>query len=129
MRESADTRTRIQNVAVELFIEQGYEATSLREIAEKLGVTKAALYYHFKTKEDIIASLVDARLAAMDELIGWGLTQPRSVGTRLEFVRRYAANLAQAQHHEIMRFLERNQAALRQNPSVEKMRERMLSML
>src|SRR5262249_36491279 len=61
--------------------------------------------------------------------IGWGLTQPRSVETRLEFVRRYAANLAQAQHHEIMRFLERNQAALRQNPSVEKMRERMLSML
>ncbi len=129
MRENADTRTRIRNVAVELFIEQGYEATSLREIAEKLGVTKAALYYHFKTKEDIIASLVDARLAAMEELIEWGLTQPRGVETRLEFVRRYAANLAQAQHHEIMRFLERNQAALRQNPSIEKMRERMLSML
>jgi AcrR family transcriptional regulator len=49
MTETSDTRTRIQDVALDLFIEQGYEATSLREIAEKLGVTKAALYYHFKT--------------------------------------------------------------------------------
>src|SRR5215470_13688163 len=38
-----DTRTRIQRVALELFTEHGYEATSLREIAERLGVTKAAL--------------------------------------------------------------------------------------
>ena len=38
-----DTRARIQRVALELFAEQGYERTSLREIAERLGVTKAAL--------------------------------------------------------------------------------------
>ena len=38
-----DTRARIQQVALELFAEQGYERTSLREIAERLGVTKAAL--------------------------------------------------------------------------------------
>src|SRR5262245_31759345 len=48
------TRTRIQQVALELFTQHGYEATSLREIAEKLGVTKAALYYHFRTKDEII---------------------------------------------------------------------------
>src|SRR5215469_16465337 len=47
------TRERIQAIALELFAEQGYEKTSLREIAERLGVTKAALYYHFKSKEDI----------------------------------------------------------------------------
>src|SRR5262249_12854805 len=40
------TRERIQAIALELFAEQGYEKTSLREIAERLGVTKAALYYH-----------------------------------------------------------------------------------
>ena len=38
-----DTRSRVQKVALELFAEQGYEKTSLREIAERLGVTKAAL--------------------------------------------------------------------------------------
>src|SRR5580704_12464879 len=47
-----DTRARIQQVALELFAEQGYDKTSLREIAERLDVTKAALYYHFKSKED-----------------------------------------------------------------------------
>src|SRR5437016_2198147 len=55
----ADTRQRIQSVALELFAGQGYDKTSLREIAERLGVTKAALYYHFKSKEDIVTSLVE----------------------------------------------------------------------
>src|SRR5690348_7125722 len=46
-RSRRGTRARIQAVAVEMFTEHGYEKTSLREIAEALGVTKAALYYHF----------------------------------------------------------------------------------
>jgi AcrR family transcriptional regulator len=54
-----DTRARIQQVALELFAEQGYERTSLREIAERLGVTKAALYYHFRSKEDIVRSFTE----------------------------------------------------------------------
>jgi AcrR family transcriptional regulator len=51
------TRERILDVALELFNEQGYDKTSLREIAEQLGVTKAALYYHFERKEDILLEL------------------------------------------------------------------------
>ncbi len=58
-RRRGDTRQRIQDVALELFAEQGYEKTSLREIAERLDVTKAALYYHFKTKEEILVSIFD----------------------------------------------------------------------
>jgi AcrR family transcriptional regulator len=49
-----DTRQRILDVALELFIEKGYDKTSLREIADQLGVTKAALYYHFPSKQDIL---------------------------------------------------------------------------
>ena len=59
-----DTRERIQAIALELFAEQGYEKTSLREIAERLGVTKAALYYHFKSKEDIVRSFTEELDAA-----------------------------------------------------------------
>ncbi|MFF5422204.1 TetR/AcrR family transcriptional regulator [Streptomyces misionensis] len=59
-----NTRQRIQDVALELFAEQGYEKTSLREIAEHLDVTKAALYYHFKTKEDIMRRYQLCLLAA-----------------------------------------------------------------
>ena len=51
------TRERILDVALDLFIEQGYDGSSLREIAERLGVTKAALYYHFESKDDILMAL------------------------------------------------------------------------
>lgn len=54
----SDTRTRIKDVALELFARQGFEKTSLREIAERLDITKAALYYHFPSKNDLLRSLV-----------------------------------------------------------------------
>jgi AcrR family transcriptional regulator len=56
-RPRGETREAILDVALELFNEQGYESTSLRQIAERLGVTKAALYYHFEKKEDILFEL------------------------------------------------------------------------
>jgi AcrR family transcriptional regulator len=55
--DAASTRERILDAALDLFVEQGYDGTSLRQIAEQLGVTKAALYYHFESKEDILMAL------------------------------------------------------------------------
>src|SRR5271168_2021293 len=66
-----EPRPQAQEVALELFAEQGYEKTSLREIAERLGVTKAALYYHFKSKEDIVHSFTDDYFAKFDALVEW----------------------------------------------------------
>ena len=57
-RPEGDTRQRILDVALDLFIEQGYDKTSLRQIAGRLGFTQAAIYYHFAAKEDILAALV-----------------------------------------------------------------------
>ena len=54
---SGNTRERILDVSLDLFIEQGFDGTSLRQIAENLGVTKAALYYHFTSKDDILLAL------------------------------------------------------------------------
>jgi AcrR family transcriptional regulator len=54
---AGSTRERILDIALELFTERGYEKTSLRDIAERLGTTKAALYYHFERKEDILLEL------------------------------------------------------------------------
>ena len=78
---SGDTRQRILKVANELFIEQGYEGTSLREIADRLDITKAALYYHFRSKEEILQTLLEpfetiinamlVRLEAADDVDGW----------------------------------------------------------
>ena len=105
-----DTRERIQSVALELFAEQGYDKTSLREIAERLDVTKAALYYHFKSKEDIVTSLVEDYFGQIDELVSWGRTQPRTPGTRAEVMRRYYAIVAGA--GEVFRMLQHNQASV-----------------
>jgi AcrR family transcriptional regulator len=105
-----DTRERIQRVALELFAEQGYEGTSLREIAERLDVTKAALYYHFKSKEDIVASLLEDYMARLDELIAWASTQPRNAATRAVVLSRYVRIVADGS--DVVRMMQHNQAAL-----------------
>jgi AcrR family transcriptional regulator len=51
------TRERILDISLELFSDQGYERTSLRQIAERLGFSKAAIYYHFASKEEILLAL------------------------------------------------------------------------
>jgi AcrR family transcriptional regulator len=106
-----DTRHRIQDVALRLFVEQGYEKTSLREIAEHLDVTKAALYYHFKTKEDILISISDDLTAPVDELIAWAEQQPRTLDTKHEVLRRYHEALWGAA--DLFRFVQENQATVR----------------
>jgi len=64
-----DTRSEILLVAKELFTEKGYDATSLREIAEPLGITKAALYYHFQSKDDILRALLEPMATLLTELV------------------------------------------------------------
>ena len=109
-RPRGDTRERIQSVALELFAEQGYEKTSLREIAERLGVTKAALYYHFKSKEDIVRSFTEDYVHELDALIAWGSDQPLNAQGRAVLLARYSDIV---EHRlEVLRFLEQNQAAV-----------------
>lgn len=121
-----DTRQRIQDVALELFAEQGYEKTSLREIAERLDVTKAALYYHFKTKEDILRGILEGLVRPMTELIEWGGRQPRTLETKLEVLRRYGDALTTAE--PIVRFLQENQAAIRELNTGELFIDRMVEL-
>jgi AcrR family transcriptional regulator len=105
-----DTRSRVQKVALELFAEQGYEKTSLREIAERLGVTKAALYYHFKSKEDIVHSFTDDYFAGLDHLLDWAKEQPRTDEARREILDRYVSVVLASS--EVFRFLEQNRASV-----------------
>lgn len=109
-RPRGSTRERILDVALELFTEQGYEQTSLREIAERLGVTKAALYYHFKSKEDIVSSLVEDYFGQIDALIEWGRSQPGTAESRGTVLSRYFGIVEEGS--EVFRMLQQNQAAL-----------------
>ncbi|MBV9920353.1 MAG: TetR/AcrR family transcriptional regulator [Pseudonocardia sp.] len=108
-----NTREQIRTVALEMFAERGYAGTSLREIAERLGVTKAAVYYHFPTKEDILASLLRDFLAQLDELVAWTAIQPRSAETRRAALERYAKLLA-GRKTDLARFMQEGQPAIRE---------------
>lgn len=77
-RRGAQTREAAQRVALRLFTEQGYEATSLRQIADELGINKASLYYYFDGKEAIVQSLLDQRGNEAEELLAWVRDQPPS---------------------------------------------------
>ncbi|MEV6212410.1 helix-turn-helix domain-containing protein [Kitasatospora sp. NPDC051914] len=123
----SDTRARIIEVALELFASQGYEKTSLREIADRLGVTKAALYYHFKTKDDIVHGIVGSMAAPIDEAIAWGRERPWSPELRDELVRRFAAGMAD--RAPLLRFFHENQPALRESAAGLEFKDRMLAMI
>jgi AcrR family transcriptional regulator len=57
-RPTSETRQRIQSVARELFTQKGVQRTSLQDIADRLGITKPALYYHFSSREDLVRSIL-----------------------------------------------------------------------
>jgi AcrR family transcriptional regulator len=125
----ADTRQRALDVALELFAEQGYEKTSLREIADRLDVTKAALYYHFASKEALLAGIVDSLVQPADELVAWSQTQPRTAEFRQEYLRRLAG-LLQGQLSRWISFVQQNQPALRdQGEAGQKMQSRLLQLV
>ncbi|GAA1898250.1 TetR/AcrR family transcriptional regulator [Streptantibioticus ferralitis] len=111
-RKGSDTKAEIQEVALHLFAENGYEATSMREIAERLDISKAALYYHFAGKEDIIRALFDEYVQELDDLLAWGRTQPRSATLRDEILSRWV-DLSGRRGLQIARFATTNQHVIR----------------
>ncbi|MFE4452064.1 TetR/AcrR family transcriptional regulator [Streptomyces sp. NPDC056796] len=122
-----NTRQRIQDVALELFAEQGYEKTSLREIAERLGVTKAALYYHFKTKEDILSGIFDDLNRPVEELVEWGRDRPRTLETKKEILVRYSEALKAAA--PLFVFMQENQATVRELSIGHTMKRRLVGLV
>ncbi len=68
-RTAADAREAIREAAVELFVAGGYGATSLEDIARQVGLTRQAALYHFRTKEDLLRSVVDPYLDEVTALL------------------------------------------------------------
>ena len=66
---ASDTKERIQAAARELFARKGVQKTSLQEIADKLGITKPALYYHFASREDLLRSIVQPLIDAGERFV------------------------------------------------------------
>ncbi len=58
-KRAEDRRREILQVAARLFRAQGYAATSLEEVADAIGITKAAIYYHFTSKDEVLFEMRD----------------------------------------------------------------------
>ncbi|MGD9201881.1 MAG: TetR/AcrR family transcriptional regulator [Chitinispirillia bacterium] len=65
-----ETKEKILNIAEELFSEKGFDATSVDLIAQKAGINKALIYYHYKSKQDLLSSLFKRTLDDLFSIIG-----------------------------------------------------------
>src|SRR5437762_13635541 len=64
---SPDTKTRILDAGEHLFMEHGFEATSLRQLTSAAGVNLAAVNYHFGSKEELFQAVLTRRLDPMNQ--------------------------------------------------------------
>jgi AcrR family transcriptional regulator len=67
--ETTDTRTRLIVVAIDLFTRHSFAGTSLQMIADELGLTKAAVYYHFPAKTDIMHESMQPGIRRMQAVV------------------------------------------------------------
>ncbi len=69
-------RSRILGVATRRFVQSGFHGISMREIAEDVGLSKAALYYHFRDKESLFLAILDDALERLSALMTECAAQP-----------------------------------------------------
>jgi AcrR family transcriptional regulator len=81
-------QTRIINAAQDLFAEHGVGGTSLQMIADMIGVTKAAVYHQFKTKDEIVLAAAEAELANLEGVVAAAEAEPSAQRAREVLVAR-----------------------------------------
>ena len=75
-----ETVNRILDTAMRLFMEKGYEHTTIQDIVDQLDVTKGAVYHHFKSKEDILNAAIDRESEPLMRLLVQIRDDPRMTG-------------------------------------------------
>ncbi|RSJ58201.1 HTH-type transcriptional repressor KstR2 [Streptococcus gordonii] len=65
--KSQAMREKILNTATQLFIQKGSEKTSMQDIAQTAGISKGAIYHHFKSKDEIVLAVIRSRQELMEE--------------------------------------------------------------
>ncbi|MEO0108031.1 MAG: TetR/AcrR family transcriptional regulator [candidate division WOR-3 bacterium] len=72
--QTEDKRRRILKAALSLFLQRGFDSTTVDEVASRAGVAKGTVYLHFHDKADIYASLLEERLGALESALA-GIAQ------------------------------------------------------
>lgn len=69
VRRGDQSRRHLISVAIDCFARHGYQATSIDRIARAAGVTKGALYYHFKDKRDLLLGAIEDRIGGFERVV------------------------------------------------------------
>lgn len=100
MVERSNRRDELLNAATTLFIRQGYSATSIRQIADEVGCTEAAIYYHFKEgKRELFQEVVEREMPDFMTI----LDQTKDAATLREFIIRFGTEMNDVVSHRIGR--------------------------
>jgi AcrR family transcriptional regulator len=83
--DDASTRARLMAVAVDLFKNRSVAATSLQMISDELGLTKSAIYHHFRTRDDLLSAVIEPVIEKLAELVEDAESQrtPRAQADRM----------------------------------------------
>lgn len=115
------TREMILNAARELFVEKGYQHASMRQLAQVLGYSHGAIYYHFKNKAELYYALVKIDFSLLDHKLEEVLNEETDRRTKLENVLMgfIQFGLENQSHYEIMFMVKDKevQAFLEQEPN------------
>ena len=120
--QAEHTRQQILDTARRLFVERGYDATSLQAIADELGLTKAAVYYHFQVKDE----LLDAVMRPGVERIAALLDEAEAIRGRRARLEHMASGMADmlVENRRYAAMAASDPAAKRQNMDKEAVRQR-----
>lgn len=83
-RQREERAALILRTANALLIEKGYYATSIDEIAARVGISKGTVYLHFASKEDLLTALIEQQIVEFLALVDAVISQPGTVRARLE---------------------------------------------
>jgi TetR/AcrR family acrAB operon transcriptional repressor len=87
------------NIAIDCFARYGYQATSVDRIAKAAGLTKGALYYHFKDKEDLLLEAVKNRIGQFERRVTGDLSPTGDAATALRNLTRLCLDHATKSNH------------------------------
>jgi AcrR family transcriptional regulator len=123
------TRQQILETAQRLFTEHGYDATSLQMIADEMGLTKAAVYYHFRAKTDILHAAMQPGIQRLKALLDEAAAL-RGRRARIEYlVNGFVDFLIQNRHYAVMASTDPAAKRDKLNSESTTMRQRALTLL
>lgn len=123
VKDAAARRSEILDAAEKLFGTKGYDATSTGDILRELGIARGTLYYHFKSKEDILDAMIDRLTQALAARAAEVLDRKDIPVLQRLTLMMQSLQVNNALGHEIMSQVHKPQNALMH----QKMQERMLT--